>query len=1006
MKKSILLIFFSLLVAELSFSQETFPRNDVKDQRAGAYAFTNVTLFINATTKIENATLLIRDGKIEKAAGGLAIPVGFTEMNMKGKFIYPSFIDLHTNYGLPKSETPQGGGGFNGPEQIQSKTKGAYNANQAIKADYHAASEFTVDSKSAEKLRASGFGTVLTFRADGIARGTSAVVTLGEERDNMVMLKDKAAAHLSLNRGTSRQMYPSSLMGMMALIRQTYLDAEWYNKLNPKPFKDLALEGWIAAQTLPQIFEANSWLNDLRADKIGDEFGKQYIICGGGDEYQRISEVKATNAPLIIPVSFPDAMEVDDPIDADRVSFADMKHWEMAPANPGMLEKAGIEFAITSDRLKDKADLLKNVRKAIEYGLSETAALKALTETPAKLINIQNKVGSLSTGLEANFIITSGSLFDEATVIHENWVQGKRFSIKEIDNSDYAGKYNLMVDGKTYGLEVSGKAGDYKFKVKITDSVSVDAKSKLEHELIMLSFNSTKEKKSDLVRLSGWRQGMGWKGEGDLATGKSISWSATYTEPLDKKDDKKDAKKEKPTMGDVIYPFTAFGLKEKVKPEEMLIKNATVWTNEKEGILQNTDVLIKDGKITAVGKGLTTTGKTVDGTGKHLTAGIVDEHTHIALTSINDVATNSSMVRMDDMIDPGDADIYRALAGGVVAAQALHGSANPIGGQSAIIKLKWSAGPEEFKVKGADKFIKFALGENVKRSGNSQSIRFPQTRMGVEQVFVDAFTNAVEYEKKWKVYNALPEKEKVNAVAPRRDLVDETTLEIVRGKRFITCHSYVQSEINMMMKVAERFGIRINSFTHILEGYKLADKMKAHGVAAGTFSDWWNYKYEVHYAIPYNAAIMNREGVLTAINSDDANIGRRLNQEAAKTIKYGDVSEEDALKFVTLNPAKILHLDNQMGSIKVGKSADVVLWTGHPLSVYSKVDKTIIEGGVYFDLEKDLQARKDLQVERARLINKMIDSKKAGAPAVKGPSKQQMELHCEEEEMEQSGLDK
>jgi hypothetical protein len=230
-------------------------------------------------------------------------------------------------------------------------------------------------------------------------------------------------------------------------------------------------------------------------------------------------------------------------------------------------------------------------------------------------------------------------------------------------------------------------------------------------------------------------------------------------------------------------------------------------------------------------------------------------------------------------------------------------------------------------------------------------------------------------------------------------------LEIVRGKRFVTCHSYVQSEINMMMKVAERFNFRINSFTHILEGYKLADKMKAHGVAAGTFSDWWNYKWEVHYAIPYNAAIMHKEGVLTAINSDDANIGRRLNQEAAKTMKYGDVSEEDALKFVTLNPAKILHLDNQMGSIKVGKSADVVLWTGNPLSVYSKADKTIIEGGIYFDLDKDKTLRNELEKERARLINKMIDSKKAGAPTQKGPSRQQEEMHCEERGLEETNLE-
>jgi imidazolonepropionase-like amidohydrolase len=354
------------------------------------------------------------------------------------------------------------------------------------------------------------------------------------------------------------------------------------------------------------------------------------------------------------------------------------------------------------------------------------------------------------------------------------------------------------------------------------------------------------------------------------------------------------------------------------------------------------------------------------------------------------------MVRIGDVVNSEDISLYRTLAGGVVAVQILHGSANPIGGQSAIIKLKWGVEPDELKIKDADPFIKFALGENVKKSGSTNSIRFPQTRMGVEQVYVDAFTNAVEYEKKWKEYNALPANVKTTTPAPRRDLVDETILEIVRGKRFVTCHSYVQSEINMMMKVAERFGFRINTFTHILEGYKVADKMKAHGVGGSTFSDWWNYKWEVHYAIPYNAAIMNREGVVTTINSDDAEMGRRLNQEAAKTVRYGDVSEEDALKMVTLNPAKLLHLDNQMGSIKVGKSADVTLWTGHPLSVYSKADKTIIEGAVYFDLDRDLLLRKEVQDERARLINKMLEEKKGGSATQKSPARQRMDFHCED----------
>lgn len=1006
MNKIFLLLAFLVLSLGFTFAQETFPGNDVKDQRTGAFAFINATIFINSTTKIEGGTLLIRDGKIEKSmAAGQVVPASYITIDLKGKFIYPSFIDLHTNYGLPKVETPQGGGGFfGGAEQIQTKTKGAFNDNQSIKSEYNAFAEFTADSKTAEKFRAAGFGAVLTFRPDGLARGTSAIVTVGDDRDNVVVLKDKASAHYSFNRGTSRQNYPVSLMGFIALLRQTYLNAEWYAKQTNKPFKDLSLEAWTASQNLPQIFDANGWINDLRADKLGDEFGKQYIICGGGDEYQRVAEVKATNAPFIIPINYPDAYDVEDPFDAERTSLAEMKHWELAPTNPAALEKAGIEFAITSDRLKEKTDLLKNIRKAIQFGLSETVALKSLTETPAKLVGLQNRIGSLNNGLEANFIISSGNLFAEETIIHENWVQGKRYSLKELDAPDYSGKYNLSVDGKTYIMEVSDKPGSHKFKIKVSDSVSVDGKTKLEKNLITLSFNLVK-KGDELVRLTGWRQGNTWLGKGQLMNGNWVDWKADLTGPLDKKEVKKEDKKVIKPIGNVIYPFNAFGSKEKIKQEEILIKNATVWTNEKDGILQNSDVLLRDGKISAIGKNLTTTGRTIDGTGKHLTPGIIDEHSHIAAAAINDAATNSSMVRIADVLNSEDISIYRTLAGGVVSVQVLHGSANPIGGQSAIIKLKWGTGPEELKIKGSDPFIKFALGENVKRSSNTQSIRYPQTRMGVEQIYVDAFTNAIEYEKKWKDYNALPANLKVGAIAPRRDLVDETILEIVRGKRFVTCHSYVQTEINMMMKVAEQFGFRINTFTHILEGYKVADKMKAHGAGASTFSDWWNYKWEVHYGIPYNASILNREGVLTAINSDDADMGRRLNQEAAKAVRYGETSEEDALKMITLNPAKMLHLDNQMGSIKVGKSGDVTLWTGHPLSVYSKADKTIIEGAVYFDLDKDQQLRKELREERARLTAKMVDAKKDGVATQKPTGRQQQQFHCDDMLIENSEME-
>lgn len=996
MKKR-LLLFILTVISCGAWAQETFPRNDVKDPRTGLFAFTNATIVVDPQTTLQNATLLIKGSRIEQVGTNLTVPAGYTVVDLKGKYIYPSLVDAFTDYGLPVIErTRGGGGGFGGAEQMESKTKGAYNANQAVRSHYNAADEFSVDTKTADELRKAGFGSVLTSKADGLARGTSAFVTLSEKNDNTALVRQKAAAHYSLEKGTSTQTYPTSLMGFIAVLRQTYLDAEWFGAQNPRPFADQSLEAWIQTQRLPQVFASTSWMNSLRADKLGDEFGVQYIIKGSGDEYKRVNEIKATKASFIIPVNYPEAYDVEDAVDAQRTALADMKHWELAPTNLATLEKSGIPFAITTNGLAKKSDFIANIRKAIENGLTETAALKALTTTPAQLIKVDDQVGSIKKGLLANFLITSGKLFDEKTIIYQNWVQGDLYSIKPLETKDFSGNYNLSLNNQSYGVEVSGEAGSQKAKVKVNDTTSVDATTTFGKDLITMSFKLPKQTGS--VRLTGWTEGTGWKGKGQLVDGTWINWTITRTGDLAAKGGNNkpaDAKKEE--LGKVIYPFTGHGYPALPTAETILFKNATVWTNESDGILQNTDVLLKDGKIAKVGKNLSEPGaKVVDATGKHLTSGIIDEHSHIGAASINDVASNSGMVRIGDNLDAENINIYRALSGGVVAVQVLHGSANPIGGQSALIKLRWGESPENYKIQGADAFIKFALGENVKRSSNAASIRFPQTRMGVEQVYVDAFTSALEYEKKMKAYNSLDAKSKATALKPRRDLADEAMLEIINKKRFITCHSYVQSEINMMMKVAERFGFRINTFTHILEGYKVADKMKAHGVAGSTFADWWNYKWEVRYAIPYNAAIMNKEGVLTAINSDDAEMGRRLNQEAAKSVKYAGMSEEDAWKMVTLNPAKILHLDSQMGSVKVGKSADVVLWTDHPLSVYAKAEKTIIDGKVYYDIEKDAQNNKELATERARLIQKMKNAKKSGMPTQRPDSRAQAEFHCDD----------
>jgi hypothetical protein len=333
-----------------------------------------------------------------------------------------------------------------------------------------------------------------------------------------------------------------------------------------------------------------------------------------------------------------------------------------------------------------------------------------------------------------------------------------------------------------------------------------------------------------------------------------------------------------------------------------------------------------------------------------------------------------------------------------VAAQLLHGSANPIGGQSAIIKLRWGASAEQMKIDYAPGFIKFALGENVKQSnwGDFNTTRFPQTRMGVEQVYYDYFTRAKEYEAQWKKFNGLSPADKSKTTPPRRDLDLEAVLEILKGSRHITCHSYVQSELTMLMHVADSMGFKVNTFTHILEGYKVADAMKAHGIGGSTFSDWWAYKYEVKDAIPYNAAIMMRMGIVVAINSDDAEMARRLNQEAAKGIKYGGMTEVESFKMVTLNPAKLLHLDQRMGSIKVGKDADVVLWNNNPTSIYAKPEKTIVDGKVMYDINEDVKLRQEMVKEKARIIQKMIAEKNGGAPVRKASYRKPKLYDCED----------
>ncbi|WP_028888518.1 amidohydrolase family protein [Tenacibaculum ovolyticum] len=980
MKKILILLVF--LCISTTYAQEYFPSNTgVKTSNNKLFAFTNAKIYVTPTNIIKKGTLLIKDGKVLNIGKSINIPKEAEVINLAGKTIYPSFIDTYTTFGVA---TPKRESGRGKRPQYDANRKGYY-WNDHIRPDANAFNNFKFDSKKAKELVNLGFGVVNTRLDDGIMQGNGVLVALNTtSSDAYRILNKQSANYLSFSKSKkTRQSYPTSRMGAMALLRQTYLDADWYAKGNIKN-TDLALQALNDKKELPQIFRAGSYLDGLRADKVGDEFGIQYTIVGGGNEYERINDIKKTNATFIIPINFRKAYDVSNAFLAEKIALSDMRKWNQEPANPAALAKNNIPFALTTFKLKKTNEFTTNLQKAIKFGLNKTTALKALTSIPSKILK-NDKIGNLNKGSYANFLITSGDIFDKNTTLHENWVQGDKNVVNPINIKNLSGEYTLAVNGESYTMIISGKGTKQKASIKKGDK-KISSKFSFKDNWVTITLRDGDK----FSRLSAVVETKNLKGTATNNNGDETNWTAILKDKKENKK-KKDVKKHKaPEIVAVSYPNIGYGNYTKLRQENILIKNATVWTSENGKILTNTDVFIKDGKIFKIGKNIASRGaKIIDGTGKYLTAGIVDEHSHIATSAVNEAGHNSTAeVTIEDVVNPDDINIYRNLAGGVTSIQILHGSANPIGGRSAIIKLKWGENANGMIYKNTPKFIKFALGENVKQAnwGDLQTVRFPQTRMGVEQVYIDYFQRAKEYDAKKK-----------SGQPYRKDIELETLAEIINKERFISCHSYVQSEINMLMKVAEQFNFNINTFTHILEGYKVADKMKKHGVGGSTFADWWAYKYEVNDAIPYNAAIMHNQGITVAINSDDAEMSRRLNQEAAKLIKYGGLSEQDAWATVTINPAKLLHLNNRTGSIKVGKDADVVLWNGNPLSIYSKAEKTIIDGTLYFDIKKDKEKRKTIKTERAKLINMMLQEKLKGAKTQAPVKKVKKLFHCDTE---------
>lgn len=1004
-KRCFALLFF--LKVGFIFSQLS-PSNGVPASSMNQIAITNVDVYVRPDLKVENATILIENGKIKNVGKLLFIPDGYAVYNREGFTVLPAFVELNTDLGVEKARPTYTGG----MPQLESKKSGDYYWNESIHPEVNAVSILSSQDQGLHNLSSLGFGFALTHQSDGIVRGSGPLVALGPLTKSEQIIASNAAMFYSFEKGVSNQTYPSSLMGSIALLRQAFYDLRYFSSNRSAALGKQSMEPWAQSVDKPSFFHATSKWDILRANKIAYEFSMPFIYFATGEEYSILDELKRNNVKLVAPINFPQPFDISDPYEARNIPISALKHWELAPFNLRLLSESEIPTAITS-RGTSHDTFWKNIRKMIALGTNQSTILAALTTTPASFIGMDSLLGALEKGKWASFSLYGRDPFYYETTLYENWSFGKNSSVKSIPASDILGRYHLNFKHHKYELIVEGDEWNPKAKLAVykdvfdeikniykKDSLFIPTTFKIKESDVIMQF-ANPDSTDQIFMLHGKinMKGRIWEGDVIDPQGNWGHWSAIRKVP--KRDSVQPIKNASVTIPERWFPNMAYGKPTLESKTPIVFENVTLWTNEMEGIIPSGYVAVENGVISYVGRdkpNYPKGAKVIDGKGMHLTSGIIDEHSHIAIErGVNEGGqVVAAEVNIGDVIFPEDISIYRQLAGGVTAAQLLHGSADVIGGQSGLIKLKWGKMPEEMKIQGAPGFIKCALGENVKQSnwGDNNVVRFPQSRMGVEQVFYDAFYRAKAYRKEWDNYLSQNLNGANKSKAPRVDLELEVLNQILDSKRFITCHSYVQSEINMLMKLADSLRFRVNTFTHILEGYKVADKMREHGVGGSTFADWWAYKFEVNDAIPQNAAMMQKQGVTVAINSDDAEMGRRLNQEAAKTIKYGGMSEVEAWKMVTLNPAKLLHLDHRMGSLKVGKDADLVLWSTNPLSIEAKVVYTFIDGELFYSMEQDAVLQKANQIEKTRLLSKMGEQPVSTEPRQKFLKKPKRFYHC------------
>ena len=963
------------------------PVEGIRPAPVRTHAIVGATVVTSPGHVVEDATIVIRDGVIEAVGPGITPPPQARIWPADDLTVYPGLIDMALL--VEARDLPDA-----------SADAGAH-WNSRVHPQVAMSSQPRPDGSLREALRKIGFTAAAVYPAKGIFRGSGTVIALADEDEHVLVYRPRADMTIGLNDRGPRgdRSYPNSLMGVLALVRQTLHDTRWYAecqsrwRLDPQgqepPVHSDALEALADVITAGQRvqFDVTDELTALRAARLAEEFELEAMLLGSGYEFRHLDSVAATGLAVIVPLDYPDRPKVSSLLEADDVSLREMMTWEQAPTNARRLVEAGVTVALTTHRLDKRSEFPAALSKTIKHGLGEDDALAALTTTPARLLGLSDIMGTIEAGKAANLVVVEGSLFDRKPRIRDTWVNGRRHEVSREPAIMFAGAGTLRTES---GLEAAMEIDTEKATVTahLPDGRKLKAKKVVfQHDRLAFVLDARLFDADGYARLTGVIAGGIVTGTGALPDGARFGFTISPTaeaetpheEDADQEDEKSDEDDEKEfelPPQELVRPLGAYGLAAPPQPQHVIVTNATIWTCGPQGIIDNGTLDVADGKVVSVGTDAPPTAATaadtlhIDGTGKHVTPGLIDSHSHTGISgNINETTRSvTAEVRIADVINPDDINWYRQLAGGLVAANQLHGSANPIGGQNSVVKLKWSRGADAFPIEGVIPGIKFALGENVKgRQG-----RYPATRMGVETIMRDAFVAALEYRQQRDRYQALSPDEGRSTMLPRRDLTLDTLLEILDGRRLVHCHAYRQDEMLMLMRLADELGFTVGTFQHVLEGYKVAEAMAVHGAGGGAFSDWWAYKVEAMDAIPYNGALMHDVGVVVSFNSDSGELARRLNTEAAKAVRYGGVEPHAALGFVTINAARHLHIDRRTGSLEPGKDADFVIWSDSPLSAYARCEQTWIEGARYFDLETDRQLRQTAQRERQRLVQKIL----------------------------------